>query len=263
MNSSNIGSSFRNGNKSLIGNSFIFIFIGVVVVLLVIYGFVRLGFDYADYKNNSQYLVEDTMTGSDSKIIKGYKLLPSYDQKYGLEFSYAFWIYVDGNTFNDTTRWKHIMHKGNSSAMPLQAPGFWLYPSENKMAINMNTFDNVKESCDIGNLPLNKWFYMTVCVTGKQVDVYVNARLKKRCKLSGIIKQNYGDLYIAKWGGFNGFLSRIQYFNHSLPYFRIEQLFKNGPSERSCVQPGMKPPYLANNYWMTTGFPDTVQTPSS
>ena len=86
---------------------------------------------------------------------------------------------INGGTADDSTHiedsnfagargkeWKHIMHKGNSSGMPLQAPGIWIYPSTNKLAINMNTYNSVKESCDIGNIPLNKWFHLTVMVIG-------------------------------------------------------------------------------------------------
>ena len=37
----------------------------------------------------------------------------------------------------------------------------------------------------------------------------------------------------------------------------LEQLFKEGPSKAPCTETGVEPPYLAPDYWMTTGFPNT------
>ena len=257
----NAKSNFQNPNAAVKKPSFwIMILIGLIILLLIIYFFVRVGLDYQDYKRGSPFVVEGTRIANQPLVVDGNKLKPSYDQKYGIEFTYSFWIYIDGTTYQNLGKWKHIMHKGNSSSIPLQAPGFWLYPNENKMAINMNTYDNVKKSCDIGNLPMNKWVYICVVLTGPQMDVFVNAKLKKRCNLGGIPKQNYGDLYVTKWGGFSGFLSQVRYFNYSLPFYRIEAQFKEGPSDKPCTESGVTPPYLAPDYWMTTGFPNTVPT---
>jgi hypothetical protein len=255
----NARNSFSNIKSGVKKPSFwILILVGLIILLLIIYFFVRLGMDYNNFRKSNPFMIYGTRMANQPLVINGNKLKPSYDQQYGIEFTYSFWIYIDGDTFKNLGKWKHIMHKGNSSSVPLQAPGFWLYPNENKMAINMNTYDSVKTSCDIGNLPLNKWFLVTTVLTGQQLDVFVNAKLKKRCNLGAIPKQNYGNLYITKWGGFSGFLSQVRYYNYALPFFRIEAQFKEGPSDKPCTDEGVKPPYLAPDYWMTTGFPNTI-----
>jgi len=228
-----------------------------VILLVIIFLFVRLSYDIKNYTNDSPFLIEDTSRASDSKVISGRKLIRSYDQKFGLEFSYVLWLYIDENTFNNSGKYHHIFHKGSSSAVPLQAPGVWIYPGENKLAINMNTYNKVKNSCDVGNIPMNKWFLLGITVIGNTMDVFINAKLKKRCTLDGIPMQNYGDLYISKWGGFNGFISRFRYFSYAVPFYRMEKIFKEGPSDAPCTETGEKPPYLAPSYWMTTGQPNT------
>jgi hypothetical protein len=90
-----------------------------------------------------------------------------------------------------------------------------------------------------------------------KLDVYVNANLKKRFDLGGIPKQNYGDIFIAKWGGFQGFLSRLRYYSYALPFYSIEKIYDQGPSQAPCSDAGAKPPALSPDYWMTTGFPNT------
>lgn len=250
-------SNTMNSVKSYFSsNSLITLFLIVVIIIVITYLFIRLGYSIMNYQNDAPYIVEETILGTTAMSYPGSKLLRSYDQKQGLEFSYTFWIYIDENTFN-SNKWHHVFHKGNSNAFPLQAPGVWIYPNENKLAINMNTYNQVKVSCDIGNIPLNKWICIAMVVVGDHMDVYVNAKLKKRCNLGGIPKQNFGDLYVNKWGGFNGFLSRFRYYAYAVPFFMIERIFNMGPSDAPCVDTKQKPPKLAPQYWMTTGFPNT------
>lgn len=248
----NSGSYGNFSSNTLITGLFI-----IVVIIIIVYLFVRLGYSVSNYQNDSPYIVEDTIQGTTAKSFAGSKLLRSYDQKFGLEFSYTFWLYIDENTFNNSGKWHHVFHKGNSSAVPLQAPGVWIYPNENKLAINMNTYNNVKVSCDVDNLPLNKWFFVAITCVGQNVDVFINAKLKKRCNLGAIPMLNYGDLYMGKWGGFNGFISRFRYYSYAVPFYMIEKIFDQGPSDAPCTDTGTKPPYLAKDYWMTTGFPNT------
>jgi len=238
-------------------NMTITILLIIVILLVIAFLFVRLGYSVSNYNNDAPFIVEDTIQGTNARSFPGSQLLRSYDKKFGLEFSYTFWLYIDENTFNNSGKWHHIFHKGNSGAVPLQAPGVWIYPSENKLAINMNTENQVKASCDIGNIPLNKWVCICIVVIGQNMDVYINAKLKKRCNLGGIPKQNYGDLYMGKWGGFNGFLSRFRYYSYAVPFYSIEKIYQDGPSDAPCTDTGQKPPYLSPQYWMTTGFPNT------
>ena len=235
--------------------------LGLIIVIVVLFILINIIIIiYNDFGNNmdgEKILIYDTKIGNKLLKIPGSEIRQSVDGQYGTEFTYSFWIYI-----NDwSTRqgeWKHVFHKGNNLAMPLQAPGVWLYPNENTMAINMNTYHSVKESCDIGNIPVRKWVHITIVVIDKNIDVYVNGELKKRNVLKGIPKQNFDDLYINAWQGFDGFLSKFRYFNYAVPYWKIEQIVSSGPSDAPCSETGEKPPYLASNYWQTTGFPNAV-----
>ena len=226
--------------------------IGIVAITLV-YLVYRVVVSYRTTMDNEPWLIYGTKSASASTTqVPAQKILRSADGQYGIEFSYAFWMYISSL---GSKNWKHVFHKGSPDAYPNQAPGVWIYPEENKLAINMNTFASVKETCDIGNLPMGKWFHISIVVMNRFMDVYINGQLKKRCKFKGIPKQNYGDLYINNWEGFDGFMSQFRYFSYALPYYKIEQIIKLGPSQAPCVDTGERPPYLASDYWQTTGFP--------
>ena len=258
--SSNPGNTGNEWNKK---NKIISIVFAAVILAIIIYFLVMVSLDYSNYNKRSPYLLNGTKLAKSAKTISGSLVNQSVDGKYGIEFTYGMWLYIEDSNFAGARgkEWKHIMHKGSSTGMPLQAPGIWLYPSTNRLAINMNTYYSVKESCDIANIPLNKWFHLTIMVIGNSIDVYINCNLKKRCKFKGIPKNNYGDLYLNLWEGFDGFISNVRYWNKAIPSFKVERICKEGPSKAPCTDTGVNPPYLAKDYWMNTGFPDALGYP--
>jgi len=237
----------------------------IITLILVLFGFVivavLLGFMMRDYyrkQSGEPWLIEGTKTGQSQWTIHDKIIERSVDRPHGIEFTYSFWMFINSWDTKDK-EWKHIFHKGNSTAIPLQSPGVWLYPKVNKMAINMNTFASVKETCEIGNIPIKKWVHVTITCMDRFMDVYINGNLKKRCKLKGVPKLNIGNLYINNWGGFDGFLSRFKYYNYAIPYWKIERLVRMGPSATTCLDTGAVPPYLSDRWWLATGFPEAHQ----
>ena len=70
-----------------------------------------------------------------------------------------------------------------------------------------------------------------------------------RTKFESVPKQNFGDVWINMNGGFEGYLSRLQYFRYALDYKEIESIVKAGPSKDVCGDTGELPPYLDDNWW--------------
>lgn len=184
-----------------------------------------------------------------SKTQKNIIINRSTNQVDGIEFSYVFWMYI--NDWNYLFgKWKHVLHKGNSDSWPGRAPGIWLHPDENKLRVYMNTFNSVADSyVDVDNIPLDKWFHVSVQLTGRYLDVYINGNLKKRIVLDGVPKQNNGDVYINKFGGFSGFMSCIRYYDYSITPLELEYIVKSGPKPME-VNYNQTPPYLSTNWWV-------------
>ena len=57
-----------------------------------------------------------------------------------------------------------------------------------------------------------------------------------------IPKQNFGDLWVNLFGGFEGYLCSTQYFRKALDYQEVENIVRKGPSDASCSDSGDKPP---------------------
>lgn len=277
-------SNSRAGNKTL----FSIIMIGLAIILILFFVYTTYQ-GYNNYNTTSPYLIDGITDGTVSQKFSSYQLPVSSDSQYGTEFTYSFWIFIKDTNFSHNTNHGsdsssppelHVFHKGSYDYVPnnktsngksnvyyplLQMPGVWLYPNTNKLNIKFNTYENIVETADIGNVPLNMWVNVIIVLIGGSIDVYVNGNLKKRVKLTGVPKINYGDFYTSNWGGFQGYLSRLRYFNYAIQPFMIDQIFNMGPSQTfaSNIAQGLTDPtpVLSPNYWMTTGYPNSSGAP--
>lgn len=241
--------------------------VGVAVLITVLYFlYTGLSSEYDDTLSKEPWLVETTKTANRQTIVPGKKILRSDDGRFGIEFSYSFWMYISewqgGKDCGPRSGDHHILHKGDALANPLQAPGIWLASNQNKLIVRMNTFAERLEFCQVPNIPVHKWVHVSVVVINRNVDIYINGFLKKRCLLAGLPRQNDGDVYINAFGGFDGFLSRVRYFSYALPIWKIEAIISQGPSSAPCIETGETPPYLAQDYWQTRRFPVDSKFPS-
>jgi hypothetical protein len=276
-----------SSNNSLF--AMVMIGIGIIIIIFFIYSTYT---GYTNYQKYSPYLINGITDATVAQTFPAHQISPSSDSAYGTEFTYSFWIFIKDTTFSATststcsnggttsTPMQHVFHKGsydyipngsssngsNGTAYPLlQMPGVWLYPNTNKLNIRFNTYENVVETSDIGNIPLNMWVNVIIILIGGSIDVYVNGNLKKRTKLNGVPKINYGNFYTTNWGGFQGYLSKLRYFNYAIQPFLVDQLFNAGPSTTfatnitsAITSPSAK---LSSNYWMTTGYPNSANAP--
>lgn len=249
--------------------------ITIIIIILVTLYIIYTVKNFMYYKKSSPYLIEYTIDASNNPmVIPANKILDSIDSQYGTEFTYSFWIYIsDSNYANNNGINKHIFNKGSndysitnngsnvSGSYPLlQSPGVWLDSTDNKLIIQFNTYNNIIENATIGNIPLNKWVNISIILIGNSVDVYVNCNLKRRVNLSGVPKLNAGNLYIANWNGFNGYISKFRYYNYALKPFQLDQICSIfSPATVAPVQSlASSSSYLSPNYWMTTGYPNSV-----
>ena len=174
----------------------------------------------------------------------------STNEESGVEFTYSLWINVDDWQYNYGL-WKHVFHKGNEDSWPDRAPGVWFHPKNNSLRVYMNTFNDVADHVDIGNIPLNKWFHLAIIVNSRNLDIYINGLLKKRHVLNGIPKQNYRNIYINNINTFSGFISNMRYFNYAIPFPTLEDIVNAGPSAIPAPDANETPPYLFPNWWQT------------
>ena len=253
-------------------NKWGFIFVIVISIILIIHFFSYIVSHYYKKMEKSPLLIPFTKNGKHTVVISqdsesiNYIPIKRSENEDGIEFAYSFWCLVMDYDYKKG-EWKHLFHKGNSTSYPNRAPGVWLHPNNNSMRIYMNTFNNILEYTDVEDIPIKKWFCTTIVLQNSKshsketkdidisdstthiLDVYINGNLKKSKLLTGIPRQNHGDLWVNLYGGFSGYLSRLQYHSYAPDFDEIESYLQDGPSEMTAEDTGEMPPYLDDKWW--------------
>jgi hypothetical protein len=223
----------------------------IILINIVKYFYIKWNTNSA----GSPLLINGTKNGKQAMVISqdpnhtNYIPINRSINKDGIEFSYATWFVISDMGYKNG-EWKHMFHKGNSSSYPNRAPGVWIHPTNNAIRIYMNTMKEMLEYVDIDNIPIRKWIHMVIIVKNRSLNVYINGFLKIRKELSSLPRQNYGNVWINLFGGFDGYLSELQYFDHAVEPEEINNMVLKGPSKGSCIDTKEKPPYLDDSWWL-------------
>ena len=242
----------QEGNATVQIIAVIIVSIIVISLITIITSIVKR---IKNYYQGSPELVKTIKSAKKRLVIKQYEdhnintlIRRSKNEWGGIEFTYRLWFFVDDWTYKYGS-WKHIFHKGNPDSWPNRAPGAWFHPKKNVMRVYMNTYNNIVDSVDIPNIPIQKWVHLAIICNNRNISIYINGQLRKQFKLSGIPRQNYGDLYINNFGGFSGYLSRMVYHDFALPVAKLKDYVDEGPSRVPCPSAENTPPYLVSNWW--------------
>lgn len=207
----------------------------------------------------------------------------SDNQRSGIEFSYSLFLNIKSDTFaKGDHNLYHILHKGYGQVYPLLGPGIFCWGDTNKLRVYMNCYDTWDNYSDIENIPVDKWFHLTITCKGNTLYVYINGNLKIKMALSNNTPpyQNYGNVYLFSPrklsltktittslekdnefqgpqsatglhfdGAAKGMASRVYYFSYALTYTEIQYLMNMAPS---TVMDGVDmtiSPYLSDTWW--------------
>jgi len=235
-------------------------------VLVVIFGFIvllKFGISTVAYflsPTKSPHLINGMVDAKNAIVIAqdpssnhAITIHRSVNENVGLEFTWSVWVYINSLQYLQG-QYRHIFYKGNNNLasnglnFPNNAPGLYLAPDSNSLVVIMNTFDVINEEITVPNIPLNKWLNVIIRCQNKTLDVYVNGSIARSLELSSVPKQNYGDVYVAMNGGFDGFISNLWYYNYALGSSAIQNISTNGPNTKMSGTNGMNlkdPNYLS------------------
>jgi hypothetical protein len=226
-------------------------------LLLVLFGFIillRLGISILSYflkPSESPHLIDGMVDAtqmitfqqdpSNNGAVTIYRSVNATD---GLEFTWSTWIFIN-NLQTNAGIFKHIFSKGNSNLtengmiQPNNAPGLYIAPNTNSLVVVMNTFNVINEEIIIPDIPINKWFNVIIRCENTTLDVYINGTIARSVNLIGVPKQNYGDVYVAMNGGFDGYISNLWYYNYALGTAAIQKIINGGPDTTMISENGM------------------------
>jgi hypothetical protein len=220
----------------------------IAFLLLVVFAFVvllRLGVTIIGYifkANESPHLIDGMVDATQMLVYQqdpsnnnSVTIYRSVNANNGIEFSWSVWIFINNLQYLEG-QYRHIFHKGNGNletsglVFPNNAPGLYIAPNTNNLVVVMNTFNVINEEIIIPDVPLNKWVNVIIRCQESVLDVYINGTITRSLQLQGVPKQNYGDVFVAMNGGFDGYISNLWYYNYALGTAAIQSLIKKGPN---------------------------------
>jgi hypothetical protein len=254
---------FLNSNNFVAKVSFLFLVIIVVIVLfqLIIRYLLKLYSPPASVNLMNGMISASSMKMIAQDITQSPNMLVTHSSNKdgGIEFTWSVWIFVKSlssskNLFNN------VFFKGNYNPyvgsdkdciglnIPNNAPGLYIVNDSSSrsasLQVLMDTFQQSSSflrgtDCSVPNplivphIPLDTWVHVVIRCTGNILDCYVNGVIANSVSLVGVPKQNYGNIYVAANGGFDGNISSLVYMNHAASNKEIWQLFQKGPNTNS------------------------------
>jgi hypothetical protein len=200
-------------------------------------------------------------------------VMPSTNEAGGIEFTWSVWIYI--NELSSYTLYNPVFFKGNfnpysgkntsqcgSLNIDTNAPGLYIITdSKNHSATLQVLMDTIQrpssfvggDNCAVSNpvniphIPLNTWINVVIRCYGTTLDVYINGIIANSVILTGIPKQNSGNIYVTPNGGFNGYVSTLRYMNRSATNAEIQSIYQKGPNKKELDSDMNQ--FTKNNYF--------------
>jgi hypothetical protein len=91
-------------------------------------------------------------------------------------------------------------------------------------------------TCQIKNVPLQSWFAVSLSVSGRNVDIYLNGMLVRSCLLPAVPKNPSGDAGVMTNGGFSGNLAALNFYAGALNPSMAMAFYKAGPPAAAVAQ---------------------------
>jgi hypothetical protein len=102
-------------------------------------------------------------------------------------------------------------------------------PANNSRSNSNNNQGIMYDECTIENIPIQKWVHLVFSIYNNNIEIYMDGKLNKTCALSGYPKPNIYNMHVTPNGGFNGFITQLDYSNAALPVDKIYDIYRKGP----------------------------------
>lgn len=213
--------------------------------------------------DKQEIIPQDATKFSNAKTV-----LPSDNERTGIEFAYSFYLIINESTFDGEDTLHNVFYKGNdTNPWPLLSPGVFIKGNSNTMRIVYGSFADAYNHIDIENIPVNKWFHVVLNYQKNALEVHINGKMVKKLNFEAALPyNNFGNIVVFSNatktvnipnnrnirfnGAAVGRLSNLIYTRYALSFNEIKAFYDKGPSTvTKTVVSDELPPYLADSWW--------------
>ncbi len=198
-----------------------------VVVIVVLYLIIRALFFSNQLTGIEDAKVEQRVSADD---------LSGGDSNNTANFTYSIWFYI--NDWNYRYGEPKIVLGRMASPTEPQF-GIVLGAMQNDLNISVETYPSTAQAqsntagsthtCNVQNIPIQRWVHCLVSLYGKSMDVYIDGKLVRTCVLPGVAKVNtQTDVVVTPMGGFSGFTSNFQFWPNATNPQEAYNIYRKG-----------------------------------
>jgi hypothetical protein len=193
---------------------------------------------------------------------------------YGLQW----WMFIKDWNYGFGKE-KSVLSRPDSTNAAIKNPSITLHPTENTLKVSVSIFPSgqggsVSEPapagdsgttddvfvCEVSDVPLQKWFAVSVTVFSRNLDIYIDGKLVKSCFLPGVPKPAVGDISVTPDGGFSGKMCNVFHYPRMLTPEDAMKFWSAGTNCQADVDttPGATAASAATGYAVKFGVYDTL-----
>ena len=147
-------------------------------------------------------------------------------------YTYSIWFYIDDWNYKYGENKVILAHKNdNDKSNPIISLG----PTNNNLFIITKYYGTEGESisqnnsCNISNIPLQKWVNVILSLNNRTLDVYLDGKLVRTCLTPGVPEINTNSkIILSPDGGFSGFTSNILHMTKSINPQQAYNIYRQG-----------------------------------
>jgi hypothetical protein len=129
---------------------------------------------------------------------------------------------------------KAIRNEEGFAATTASTEGDLAAEKVNKMFESMTTDDTLSEPktmCDLPEIDMQRWVMITVVLSGRSIDVYLDGKLARSCVTKSYFKVDPTGVLpkISERGGFDGHISEMSVANYAMNPAEIYRMYIAGP----------------------------------
>lgn len=226
------------------------IVITIVVIVLIL---MLLRYIFTD-----PYTLQNIQDGKTSSTINASDLASNGSDVPSTNFAYSVWFYVNdwnyryGESKVIFGRMGAKSPNGQGSVPGISGldpcPAVVLGAIENNISVSLGCYpgldqepttsggNTVVHTCNIANVPVQKWVNLVISVYGRTMDLYIDGKLVRTCLLPGIASvNNNANIHVTPAGGFDGWTSKLQYYPNSLNPQEVWNIYTKGYSDWSSM----------------------------
>ena len=244
------GKSLAGTAKQMVSSNLGLVVVVGILFIVIVYVMIYIFKQYNDTSLKTVTMVKKPIKVPSDRLlnISEDAGLPKLNYVNGKEFSYSFWVYVDGDNNQNTSYRKFILGRMESSdSVDHASPLFELDNVSNKFFVKLSTSSsNVEhqDSLEIKYFPLQRWVNVVLVVDNNFVQLFLDGELREVKDLSNhsqdssIVNTPVGNLYIGSSvnkPSFNGYISKVQAFNYAVTIDHAKVIYKAGPLHKTVL----------------------------